>query len=163
MTIFTSRWLTWEPPEALDVGGAKSAESPRTVPETLRVGSAKGAKRGFGTSGTAHPTRSQGNEADPTIPEEWKAAVAKLRQMERPAHIAPDRWREVLADADRLLGWWQTLLPLEWSVEDLFGRETTDHQSVVWRVRGRKIGPAGSIAITLHGSAGETEWVFRRT
>lgn len=37
MTEFTSKWLTWEPPETLTGGTAKADKSPPAIPETPRV------------------------------------------------------------------------------------------------------------------------------
>ena len=63
MTEFTSKWLTWEPPETLKVGTDKSAKSPPATLETSRVRTDKTDRSPFGSFGSAYSTHSQGNVA----------------------------------------------------------------------------------------------------
>ena len=99
-------------------------------------------------------------------PAEWTAAVARLQQMDCPAHVAPERWQQVLTDANRLLvDWAQTLLATGWLIEDVFGRDPADLQSVAWRVRGQTIWPVvseNSNAVVLRGADGRQTFIYQR-
>ena len=63
MTEFTSKWLTWEPPETLKVGTDKSAKSPPATLETSRVRTDKTDRSPFGSFVSSYSTHSQGNVA----------------------------------------------------------------------------------------------------
>ena len=96
------------------------------------------------------------------LPESWTAAAARLQQIHRPAATSEARWRQVLADADRLLDWVPMLASLDWTPEDVYGRDGLDRQSLAWLVKGQRIGPVTSIATVLRGTDGSTTWVYRR-
>ena len=92
----------------------------------------------------------------------WAAAAAQLQHMDRPAQVSPKRWQQVIADADRLLMWVPMLEAMDWTVEDVFGRDAADTQSVAWRVEGQRIGPVTSIAIVLRAGDGAVTHIYRR-
>ena len=95
-------------------------------------------------------------------PSEWAAAVARLQALDRPATTSEARWQQVLADATRLLDWVPMLASLDWTPEDVFGRDDLDYQSLAWKVKGRRIGPATSIAIVLRAADEAVTHIFRR-
>ena len=184
MTEFTSKWLTWEPPETSRVQGARSdksppdaeptvqdagrsdsADSPLTALTTLSVPIGQTQKQAELTTGT--PTAPSPNQTP--LPDSWTAAAARLRDMDRSAHVDLGRWQQILGDTQRLLDdlgegwtWAKELAALGWSLEDLFGRDDLDHQSVAWLVQGRRIGPVTKIAIVLRGTDDSITWVYRR-
>ena len=149
-------------PVALDISrinSADSADSPLTALTTLSVPIEPLRKQAHRTS----PEATDAHTATALVaPQEWAAAVARLQQMERPAHVSEDRWRQVLADATRLLDWVPMLASLAWTVADVFGRDDLDRQSLAWKVQGQRIGPVTSIATTLRGADGSTTWIYRR-
>ena len=63
MTEFTSKWLTWEPPETLKGGTDKTVKSLSVTLETLRVRTDKTDRSPFGSFGSSYSTHSQGNVA----------------------------------------------------------------------------------------------------
>ena len=63
MTEFTSKWLSWEPPETLKVGTDKTAKSPPATLETLGVRTDKTDRSPFGSFLSAYSTHSQENVA----------------------------------------------------------------------------------------------------
>lgn len=63
MTEFTSKWLTWEPPETPKGGTDKTVKSPPATLETLRVRTDKTVKRASVSFGSSYSTHSQGNVA----------------------------------------------------------------------------------------------------
>ena len=95
-------------------------------------------------------------------PVEWAAAVARLQQLERPATVSEARWQQVRSDAPRLLDWAPMLAAMDWTTEDVFGRDDLDRQSLAWKVKGQRIGPITKIAAVLRGTDGSTTWVYRR-
>ena len=98
----------------------------------------------------------------PAPSKKWAAAAARLRRMNRPATVGEDRWQQVRSDATRLLDWASMLVAMDWTVEDVYGRDEIDRQSLAWKVKGQRIGPTTSTAVTLRGTDGSTTWVYRR-
>lgn len=140
-------------PVAWDISrtnSADSADSPLTALTTLSARIEPLHKR-------AHRTSPETTTAPEAVP-----AAAQLQQMKCPAYVEADRWRQVLADADRLLDWVPMLDAMGWTVEDTFGRDDLDRQSLAWKVQGQRIGPVTRTAVTLRGDDGSTTWVYRR-
>lgn len=135
---------------------ADSADSPLTALTTLSV-----------------PIGPLNKQADRTSPEtttapvaarrEWAAAAAQLQQLDCPATVSEERWQQVRADAERLLDWAPMLVAMEWTTQDVFGRDDIDRQSLAWKMQGQRIGPVTTLAVTLRGADGSTTWVYRRT
>ncbi len=98
-------------------------------------------------------------------PAEWTAAVVRLQQLERPATVSEARWQQVRSDAARLLEWAPMLAAMDWTTEDVFGRDDLDRQSLAWRVRGQTIWTVvseNSDAVVLRGADGRQTFIYRR-
>ena len=149
----------------LRTNSADRADSHLTALTTLSVPIGQTQKQAEAVTGVpAAPSPSQ-----TPLPEIWTAAAAKLQQMECPAHVDPGRWQQVLGDTQRLLddlgdgwSWAKELAALNWTPQDVFGRDDLDHQSVAWRVKGQEIRFVGSVAITLRNADGSMTRIFRR-
>ena len=142
------------------------ADSPLTALTTLSVPIGQTQKQA--EAAPAIPAVSPPNQTP--LPESWVAAAARLRDMDRPAHVDLGRWQQILGDTQRLLddlgdgwSWAKELAALGWDVEDVFGRDDLDRKSLAWLVSGQRIGPVTSVAVTLRGPDGSTSHVYRRT
>ena len=113
-----------------------------------------------GTAPETAPTPSPGQTPPPNS---WTAAAARLRRINRPTQVSPKRWQQVITDADRLLGWAPMLVAMDWTAEDVFGRDDLDRKSLAWLVCGQRIGPATSIAIVLRAANGALTHIYRRS
>jgi hypothetical protein len=64
--------------------------------------------------------------ANPVVPADWTAGVARLQTMARPPMIGPDRRQQVIADAGRFLDrWGAQAAALGWTTLDVFGAHPT--------------------------------------
>ena len=96
------------------------------------------------------------------LPRYWTKAFETLAATPCPSYVAPERWQQIIDDADQLRRWAPMLAAMGWTLPDVLGRDRIDHLSLVWLVKGQRIGPITSIAVTLRGTDGSTTWVYRR-
>ena len=76
--------------------------------------------------------------------------------------VSEERWQQVRSDAARLLDWVPALEAFGWTAENVFGRDDSDHQSLVRKVKGQRISHVGEVAAVLRGTNGTTTWIYRR-
>ena len=149
-------------PAAQDISrtnSADSAVSPLTALTTLSVPIEPLNKQADRTS--PETTGALTATALVAAPQEWAAAAVQLQAMERPATVSDERWQQFRADAARLLDWAPMLVAMEWTTQDVFGRDDIDRQSLAWKMQGQRIGPIGRVAAVLRGADGATTWVYR--
>lgn len=112
----------------------------------------------------------EGLTGDFACPPGWAEAFAMLVAMPRPHRRTPARWREVIADANRVNERWVGLLSMEgWSPQEVFGVDPSlpldphDHMSLVSLIKGQQIVAVTKIAVNLRGRFGATSCIYRRT
>jgi hypothetical protein len=80
----------------------------------------------------------------PYVPASWQRGIAMLRHL-RPPEPVQDRWRELVADAERLLNdWGGTAAALGWTETDLWGcspgfARRLDRDGLALLLRGRPV------------------------
>ena len=104
-------WLN----KALAAAGEAVAEP--AAQDISRTNSADSAVRGLSALTTLsvpiEPLRKQAANTAPVASQEWAAAAVQLQKMDCPATVSEERWREVSADAARLLDWAPMLVAME--------------------------------------------------
>ena len=171
-----SKWLD----KALAAVAADNASPAPILPNALNAKNAKIAKtplpqRSEENRSQQHPPKPNFSNFDNfgkwqnkpaslfvNLPSNLVKAFAALRTSPCPALVSPDRWKQVLSDADRLLHWADVLVDMGWTLPEVLGRDHIDHLSLVWKVKGQRIDSVGKIATVLRGNDGSTTWVFRR-
>lgn len=151
-------------PNTPSVVSTFSADSPTAKGISLNTtteGRPKGTKGANDTRGIRQKQFAKSRFGD--LPRAWGKAFAALRASSCPSHITPDRWEQILSDADRLLDWVPILEAMGWVCADVYGRDDLDRKSLAWLVCGQRIGPVTSVAVTLRGADGSTSHVYRRT
>jgi hypothetical protein len=79
-----------------------------------------------GTTGTATFEEGLNADSEGRAPAEWHAILAELEQRSCPDWLSPDRWNDVLADAENFLSRWGAAAhALGWTALDLFGVHPT--------------------------------------
>ena len=96
------------------------------------------------------------------MPRYWVKAFAALAATPCPSYVALKRWKQLLDDANQLRGWAPMLLAMDWTLPDVLGRDRIDHLSLVWLMRGQKVGAVTASAVVLRDASGATTCVYRR-
>ena len=115
-----------------------------------------------GANGTKGIRQKQSDSPFDGLPRYWVKAFAALAATPCPSYVAPERWQQLLADADQLRRWAPMLAAMGWTLPDVLGRARIDHMSLVWLMQGQRVCAVTSIATVLRGTDGLTTYIYRR-
>jgi hypothetical protein len=109
-------------PQAVPVSGEWYQAAPVTGTGKDKVNQYVGGPGTGGTSGTTVLEQGPDEPESGGSPVKWHAILAELERMDCPERLAPDRWRDVLSDAETFLSRWGSAAhSLGWTALDLFG------------------------------------------
>ena len=120
-----------------------------------------------GTSGTSVLQQGPDEPESGGSPARWHAILAGLERMDCPDRMAPDRWQDVLSDAEIFLARWGSAAhSLGWTALDLFGVHPTasgrvDVMSLLLLIQGGEVLALTATAATIRRQTGAV-LTFRR-
>ena len=147
--VANPRWVECLACDAPLVGSPR----PKASAENFLTSKARTDSKGKGSSPSADRN---------TPPQDWAVAASNLQAMNCPATESEERWQQVQSDAARLLDWVPAFEAFGWTVENVFGRDDFDRQSLAWKVRGERIELVGKVAAVLRGADESTAYAYRR-
>jgi hypothetical protein len=110
-----------EPVKSEWFSGVQSSGSTNNIANQSLAGA-----RTTGTTRTTIFEEGLNDECEGRAPAEWHAILAELEQRSCPDWLSPDRWNDVLADAENFLSRWGAAAnSLGWTALDLFGVHPT--------------------------------------